>query len=164
MRVDVGAAHLAAALVALPCGLAVLVRRKGGARHVLLGRAYVALMAVVALPVLFLYDISGRPGPFHVLAVISTLTTGLGWLLGHRAGGHRHVGAHATLMTWSWIGLVTAGVAQLANQRWPDASPWPVLLVVGVSTLVGLVAVPRWVARELRTRERVAAGRATVGR
>ncbi len=37
-------------------------------------------MLAVAVPVLFVYDITGGPGPFHALAVVSLLTTALGWL------------------------------------------------------------------------------------
>ena len=36
------------------------------------------------------------------------------------------VGAHATFMARSWIGVLTAGLAQLANRQRPEESPWPV--------------------------------------
>jgi len=147
-----------AASAALPLGLAVLLRRKGDARHVALGRVYVATMIAVALPVLFVYDITGRPGAFHVLAVVSLVTTGLGWLSGRRGHSRGSLVAHASFMTWSWIGVVTAGLAQLANQQWPERSPWPVLVVVGVATAVGAVVVPRSVARSAVVRARAAAG------
>lgn len=154
---DLGTAHVVAASVALALGLIVLARRKGDIWHVRLGRLYVATMLVVALPVLFVYDITGRPGPFHVLAVVSLFTTALGWLHVRRRG-HTGLGvvAHATFMAWSWIGVLTAGLAQLANHEWPELSPWPVLAVVAVATLTGAVAVPRFVAQaHVACRERV---------
>ena len=145
---DLGTVHVVAASIALALGLIVLARRKGDIWHVRLGRLYIATMLAVALPVLFVYDITGRPGPFHVLAVVSLLTTALGWLHVRRRG-HARFGlvAHATFMAWSWIGVITAGLAQLANHGWPEKWPWPVLVVVGVATLTGAVAVPRFVSQ-----------------
>jgi hypothetical protein len=57
-------------------------------------------------------------------------------------------------MSWSFLGLLTAGLAQGANAAWPARSPWPVLLVVAVLTLLGLVLVPRWVAWSTRQLQR----------
>lgn len=148
---DLGTAHVAAAAAALVLGLAVLARRKGDRWHVGLGRVYVVAMLAVSVPVLFVYEMTGGPGPFHVLAVVSLLTTGLGWAAVRRRGPARsRVVAHGTLMVWSWIGVVTAGLAQLANHAWPQASPWPVLAVVAGATALGALAVPRFVARMSR--------------
>lgn len=145
---DLGTAHVVAASVALTLGLVVLVRRKGDSWHVRLGRLYVVVILAVAVPVLFVYNITGRPGPFHVLAVVSLVTTALGWLSVRRGGrSRRGVAAHATFMAWSWVGVLTAGLAQAADHQWPEESPWPVLAVVGLATLTGAVAVPRLVSR-----------------
>jgi uncharacterized membrane protein len=151
--VDLGTIHVGAATVALALGAAVIGRRKGDAWHVRLGRLYVAAMLAVAVPVLFVYDITGGPGVFHALAVVSLCTTSLGWLAVRRRGRSRPgVVAHATFMAWSWIGVVTAGSAQLANHAWPEQSPWPVLVVVGAATLAGALAVPPLVSRALLVR------------
>lgn len=150
---DVGGAHVAAACVAMAVGLAGLARRKGDAWHTAPGRFYLASILVVNLSVLALYEDTGRPGPFHLLAVVSIVTTGLGWLSLQGRGrvrGGRAVQAHASFMTWSWIGVVTAGLAQFVNREWPEQSPWPVLTVVAIATATGAVCVPRFVTRELR--------------
>ena len=150
---DLGAIHVVAASVALGLGLVVLLRSKGDARHVRLGRLYVAAMFAVAVPVLFVYDITGGPGVFHALAVVSLITTSLGWLSVRRRGRSRAgVAAHATFMVWSWTGVVTAGLAQLANHTWPEQSPWPVVIVVVMATLAGAVVVPPFVSRGLPVR------------
>jgi hypothetical protein len=65
---------------------------------------------------LFVYDETGRLGAVHVLAVVSLVTTGLGWLSLRRRP--RSVGAHAAYMTWSWVGVVAAGLAQFANRNY----------------------------------------------
>ena len=153
---DWGGLHIAAACAALVIGPVVLVRRKGGRLHVALGRVFVALLLLANVPVLFLYEATGRPGPFHVLAVVSLATTGLGWLSVRRASQGTRSGlgieAHAALMTWSWIGVATAGLGQLANRQWPEQSPWPVLVVVGLASAVGLTLVPRYVSGQLTHR------------
>lgn len=151
---DLGVTHVVGASAALTLGLCVLVRRKGGRGHRALGRAYLGAMTAVNVPALFLYQTSGGPGPFHVLAVVSVLTTGAGWW-SVRGGGARAdaVRRHAELMTWSWIGVATAGIAQLANRVSPDQAPWPVLTVVSASTALGLTLVPRLVSRQLRRRD-----------
>ena len=153
---DLGGLHIAAACATLVIGPVVLVGRKGGTLHVALGRVFVALLLLVNVPVLFLYEATGRPGPFHVLAVVSLATTGLGWLSVRRASRGARSGArieaHAVLMTWSWIGVVTAGLAQLANRQWPEQSPWPVLVVVGLASAVGVTQVPRYVTGQLTPR------------
>jgi uncharacterized membrane protein len=153
--VGLGGLHVAAACLALAVGLAVLVRRKGGAWHVAAGRVYLGAMLAVNLPVLLVYEQTGGPGAFHLLAVVSLVTTALGWA-GLRGWGPPSVGRHAAFMTWSFIGVATAGLAQLANQQLPARSPWPVLAVVAVTTALGLLVVPRYVARQLRRRARAA--------
>lgn len=108
-------------------------------------------MIIVNFSVLGRYDASGQPGPFHALAVISIVTTALGWLLLRRQGPrNRAVEAHASFMTWSLIGVVTAGLAQGATYSWPAHSPWPVVMVIGASVATGLIFVPRLVSRQLR--------------
>lgn len=158
---ELGGLHVVAACTALTVGLAVLLRRKGGSWHVWLGRAYLAAMLVVNVPVLFLQDATGGPGAFHALAVVSLVTTALGWwsLRGARRA-RRSTQAHASFMTWSWIGVASAGLAQLGNQQWPEQSPWPVVSVVAASTVIGLVVVPPYVSRQLRLRLHGRAGAA----
>jgi uncharacterized membrane protein len=145
-----GAVHVAAACVALLLGVVALVRRKGDPGHVALGRVYLVAMLLVNLPALMLYRGTGRPGPFHVLAVVSLTTTLLG-LLSIRRGRRdaRAVAAHAALMSWSWIGVATAGVAQWAHHQMPNQAPWPVALTVGFATVIGLVSVRRYTAQQL---------------
>lgn len=150
---DLSGAHVAAAAAALTLGAVVLLRRKGDAAHLALGRVYLAAMIAVNLPVFFLYDATGRPGPFHLLAAVSVLTTALGWL-SLRGARRSRIEAHAAFMTWSWVGVATAGLAQAANRQWPELSPWPVAAVVGSATALGLILVPRYVAHALERRSR----------
>lgn len=144
----VGTVHVVTAAIAIALGIAIFIRRKGDHHHRALGLWYVAAMMVVNLSVIRKFDGSARPGAFHMLGVISILTTALGWLpLRKQRRDNRAVQAHASFMTWSWIGAATAGLAQAANQLWPQHSPWPVTLVIAVATATGLMCVPRFVSR-----------------
>ena len=147
-----GRVHVITAGIAIALGLVVLFRgRKGDRWHRAAGTLYLGAMLVVNLTALSTLDGSQRPGAFHALAVISIGTTGAGWLWLKMPGcRNRAIGAHASFMTWSCIGVVTAGLAQAAHRMWPHYSPWPVVLVIGVTTAAGLVCVPRVVSRQLR--------------
>ena len=140
-RVSTGPIHVAAAVAALVLGGAILRAPKGTRRHVALGRGFVAVMGV-QLTAAFATREETTFGPFHVLAVVSTLTVGAGWLTYRVAGrGSDAVRAHGMFMIWAYAGLVAAGAAQLANNGLPDAAPWPVVLtsLVVLGTTAGLV-------------------------
>jgi uncharacterized membrane protein len=153
--------HIGAACVALAVGTAVLASRKGTPRHAVLGRLYLAAMLTVNIPVLFVYDTTGAPGVFHVLAVVSLVTTALGWSALHRRP--RRVRAHAAFMTWSWLGVVTAGLAQFANREIPQQAPLPVVAVIVLTTGIGVLGIPRFVALQQR-RTPTAEARSSTGR
>ena len=144
--------HVVAAVAVLPLGAAVLLAAKGTGTHVALGRLYVVGMLLVSLPALLVYDITGRPGLFHVLAVVSLVTLGLGWVFAPSRGTspvRAGMRVHATFMSWSFIGLVTAGLAQLANSLLHEWTPWPVVGVLATSTVAGLLWLPGALTRTI---------------
>ncbi|MBM3510775.1 MAG: hypothetical protein FJX61_11665 [Alphaproteobacteria bacterium] len=65
------ALHLAAALIALPLGIVMLIRTKGTASHKALGRVWVGVMAVTAASSFGIEAITGGRGfsAIHLLAV-----------------------------------------------------------------------------------------------
>jgi uncharacterized membrane protein len=129
--------HITSALLALALGAFVIAQRKGTRRHVLVGRCYGISLLVVNGAALLGYAVHGRWGPFHTLALISIATLGAGLLpfvLGRR--GPRDVERHAYFMAWSYVGLVGAGVSQLATKTLA-MGPWlsvalPSMLVVAI--------------------------------
>ena len=146
-----GRVHVVTACIAIVLGIAVLIRRKGDGWHRSVGYLYIAAIIVVNFSALGRVDDSGRPGPFHALAIISIVTTALGWRsLKFRSRRNRNLEAHASFMTWSVIGVVTAGLAQAGNLQWTRYSPWPVMLVIPVATAAGLACVPRFVSHQFR--------------
>ena len=133
-----GTLHIIAATLALLAGLAVFGRPKGSRVHRRLGRWYAVLMVVANASALLTFEQTGEVGPFHVLAILSlaTVVAGLGFLFARRPAGAWR-GIHAYLMTWSWVGLLAAGLSQLATQGFPGRQG---LTVLGTSLSVCAVA------------------------
>ena len=67
--------HLVLAVLALALGTWLMVRRKGTPSHKMLGRAWAAMMAVVAISSFWITGING-PGKFSVIHLLSVFTLG----------------------------------------------------------------------------------------
>lgn len=134
-----GPLHVAAAVCAVLIGAWVLQRSKGTWLHVRAGRVYGASMLLVNVAALATSDQTGRLGAFHILAMVSLLTVGAGWgsMLFSRSRAVSDLARHAYFMTWSYIGLTAAGIAQLASLAWPQWEPWPVIVSSGLVISVG---------------------------
>lgn len=122
------------ALVALASGAWVLLRRKGGRSHRQAGSVFAGSMVGLNVTALFIYDLTGSPGPFHVLSVVSLV----GVVVGVAHARLRKPQAswrplHAHWMAWSYIGLLAAAASE-ATTRIPE-SPF-VWMVVGSSGAV----------------------------
>lgn len=108
------ALHLSAALGALLLGALVLARRKGTASHKVLGRIWVAAMAVVALSSFWLLDIGkGSFSLIHLLSLWTLVSLAAAvWFI--RRGNVR---AHKSFMVGTFLGLAGAGLGALAPGR-----------------------------------------------
>jgi uncharacterized membrane protein len=132
-----GLAHSLVGLAALAFGLLVLVRPKGGASHRLWGSFYVVAMVLLNASALAIYDFTGSFNTFHVFALVSLATVIAGWtpaLLRRPAG--RWYANHAAFMTWSYVGLVAAFVAEIATRIPAFGSGLWFGAAVGGSTMV----------------------------
>ena len=140
-----GLVHFLAAIAALLLGAATLLATKGSHRHVWLGRAYAGAMGVLLVAAFVTYEVDGNFGPFHVMAIFSSLTLVAGLLpywTGHR--GSDAIRIHANFMAWSYIGLVAAGASQLVTHT-VSGPAWVAVLVTSVLIVaVGVVLVRRW--------------------
>ena len=145
-----GAAHIAAALIALIVGPIVFVRPKGTRAHRMTGGVYVLALLVVNLMGLLIF----RDGisVFHLLAGISlaTLAAGLIPMLSGRRSALT-ITFHAHLLCWSYAGLLAAAAGQ-AVAAIPTKSLSPTVAIIAVLACVGTaieVVVPRTLSRYL---------------
>lgn len=136
--------HVAAAVTALVLGAVVVLRPKGVGAHRGLGIAYAIALVVVDVAALSVHR-EATFGPFHVLAVISLITLGVGitpLALGSRTP--TALATHAYCMTWSYAGLLAAGTGQLAATFARDGGPRLVLpAIFGVLIVSGVVIFTR---------------------
>jgi len=120
-----GLVHTIAATLAVLLGPAVFLRRKGDAPHRRLGYAYVASMTTLNVTSLFITDLFGGWGPFHVGALVSLATLAAGFVPAFlRRPRRTWLEWHYMGMCWSYVGLAAAGLAE-ALTRLP--SVWPAL-------------------------------------
>ena len=159
---SLGAAHFAAALAALALGALVLLGRKGTPAHRALGASYVTAMALVNLTALGIWQLTGRLGPFHALALASLAT--VAW--GFAAALRRRPGwllRHYHSMAWSYVGLLAAASAEAAI-RVPaiagaiTSASRATALGLGLAALfllLGFLIVPRLAARAVGSLGRV---------
>lgn len=128
--------HVVLAIVCLLVGAAVLSRRKGGHTHRVLGYAYSAALLLVNVSALSAYGESGVPGPFHAMAVVSLVTLSAGFIpaMLRRPRGW-WLELHAYFMSWSYVGLVAAGVSQLATQ-YSSLPPFLAVVMPSVALVV----------------------------
>jgi uncharacterized membrane protein len=128
-----GAVHLTSAIASLGTGAAVLLlTTKGSRRHRLAGWAYAVSMLVLNITALMIYRLFGGFGPFHVAAIVSMVTLVLGIvsaIQARRARGRRDpatrarwVERHYYWMTYSYVGLAAAAVAEIVT-RFPATRP-----------------------------------------
>jgi uncharacterized membrane protein len=121
-----GTVHFVASLVAFASGAWVLLTRKGTRWHRTIGHAYAWSMIVVVITSFALFTLTGRITPFHIAAVIAgvTLAFGLATVLWRRPR-KGWIEAHATWMSWSYIGLAAASAPASAAPSTPRSPAHP---------------------------------------
>jgi uncharacterized membrane protein len=107
--------HLATVLPALPLGLYVFLSRKGGARHRLLGRIWMALMAITAVAALFIRHLNdGAFSYIHIASVVTLVSIPLAI----RAARRRRIAEHrAHLLSMFFGALLVSGVLSFLPGR-----------------------------------------------
>lgn len=133
-------------MTAIGIGAVMLATRKGTRRHRLLGRVFLGCMLIVNVAALAIYNIDGGWTVFHWLAVASLALLAGGmiplWL--RRPQGNWMV-LHSSLMTGAYIGLVTAGIAQVAGYLTAAQGSWGVWPAIVVVFAVGGMLSARYI-------------------
>lgn len=113
----IGYVHLAASLLALGLGTLVLYLPKRTRRHTLLGYGYFAAMVILLGTAFMIYNLYGRFGLFHIMALISSATLLGGivpmWI---RWPAKNYFHYHVAFMYWSVIGLYAAFFAEVLTR------------------------------------------------
>ncbi|HEY0149405.1 MAG TPA: DUF2306 domain-containing protein [Allosphingosinicella sp.] len=104
--------HLGTVLPALPLGAYILISRKGGRLHRLLGRIWAGMMIVTAISSFWLRN-NGQLSLIHIFSVITLVSVPLAVLAILRGNVERHRRA----MLGTYIGLVVAGAFAFAPGR-----------------------------------------------
>jgi uncharacterized membrane protein len=146
----VGALHFSSAVIALLAGAGVLLYDKGTRLHVWTGRIYIAAMLSTNASTLAIYELLGRFGPFHVLALMSLLSVmaGLIPVLRKRPGWLQR---HAQFVLGSFVGLCAAAVAEVGSHMLA-LSFGPTVIISSTLVIVGGVIWMRvWLAERFNS-------------
>jgi uncharacterized membrane protein len=110
-----GVVHVAFAVIAMAAGGIVFLISKGTQLHRALGYVYVVSMLGLNVTALMIYRLFGGFSVFHYLALFSLLTVAAGFVPAYtkRPPGLWLV-RHYRAMSWSYVGLLAAAVAESA--------------------------------------------------
>jgi uncharacterized membrane protein len=117
----------------------VLLRRKGTRSHRRLGWTYVASMLALNGTALMIYRLFGGFGPFHAAAIASLVTVVAGAVSAYRRKPASWLERHYAWMTWSYVGLWAAAVAEVGT-RVPGFRFWWAVMV-GTFAVLGVGAI-----------------------
>ena len=105
--------------------------------HRVLGLGYLVSMVAVNVSALTIFRETGSVGPFHILAVVSLVTLGLGYNeVVRKRKTKGWLERHGIYMAFSYVGLVAAGASQFASNYLPVA---PLVGNLGASVLVFVI-------------------------
>jgi uncharacterized membrane protein len=138
-----GIVHTAFATLAILFGVVVLLLRKGGSRHRVLGWAYVISMAVMLSTAFMIYRLTGAFGPFHAAAVLALVPLVAGVLAARQRPRGRWLRRHYFAMTYSYVGLLAAAAAESTTRLRLLSFWWAVLLASLAVFALGALLITR---------------------
>ena len=147
----VGRLHVAAAIISVSSGLAILFVAKGSMPHRRLGWIYLSSMVALNVTALSLFRLTGRFGPFHAAALVSICTLIAGSLpVLVRRPKSSWLELHAHFMAWSYIGLIAAFASEIAV-RWAQLPIWQASAICSAAVIfVGAILVAYRMGRTLK--------------
>ncbi|MGB5941545.1 MAG: DUF2306 domain-containing protein [Leeuwenhoekiella sp.] len=135
--------HSIFSVIALFAGSVVLLKPKGTPFHVKTGYTYVLSMLILLATSFFIFDLFNAFGAYHVMAIISFITLGLGMYFPLFARNKKNWAIqHYMWMSYSYVGLVMAGGSHLFGLvDWPS---WLSIVVFwGLPYVVGSILIFR---------------------
>lgn len=120
--------HIANSTLALLFGFCIFLVSKGTRSHKLFGYGFVISMALLNISAVFIYNLTGRMGPFHIAAVFSFITLVAGFLpVWRKKPAKLWLEYHYQFMCWCYAGLVAAAFSEIST-RLPSSPFWPVVI------------------------------------
>jgi uncharacterized membrane protein len=152
----IGIVHLIFSLLAILFGAVVVMLPKGTRWHRTWGHGYVWTMVGVVATALAMYNLTGRVTPFHFAAAAAggTLLAGM-WTVLRRRPRKAWILVHATWMSWSYVGLLAALVAESLT-RWvmpalegalDRSALWPAFWTLVALGSLAAIGVGAWLIR-----------------
>ncbi|MFN7139976.1 MAG: DUF2306 domain-containing protein [Limisphaerales bacterium] len=112
-----GLVHTIAAFAALLLGAWVFLRPKFGIQHRVAGYAYTVAMVTLIITALLIYRLTGRFNLLHFFALVSTVTLVRALYFAFtRKPADKWLERHHFWMSWSYIGLFAAFIAETATR------------------------------------------------
>lgn len=141
---SIGWIHVVASVAAVVFGTQVLVSKKGTRAHQRTGYIYAASMIVVNLTAFLIYRLFGGFGPFHIAAVVSSLTLLAGMVpILMRARFKNWFVLHMSFMYYSVIGLYAALASEIIVRIPGIRFWWSVMGATMQVMLIGILAFNR---------------------
>ena len=165
-----GLIHTLAASIAILVGAVVFLRPKGGVWHRRLGYVYSLCMLIVIVTSFAIYRLTGRFNFLHGAAIASSISVGFGF--GHaflRKPKEMWYPFHFSWMSWSFIGLLAALVAEISTRialpfivaRFGRSHMVGFWCVVGVATLLVVLVGARLVNKHSPLRKKTEPNQST---
>lgn len=148
----IGWLHIIFSLASLWFGTVILIKNKGTLSHKRIGYLYAVAMLGVNTTAFLIYHLFGRFGPFHIAAVISSLTL----LAGMIPVIFRHeikswFSLHMSFMYYSVIGLYAAFASELIVRLPGIRFWWSVMLATMLVMLAGVIFFRKYSTRWYET-------------
>ena len=142
--------HTGAAILAILCGLLVLLLEKGTATHKMIGKIYATVILALCTFSVFIHEINGGFSIFHLISIQATVfvVAGLVPLFLRDRLEYWYVW-HLRFMLYSYVTLVVTGVAQAFEYLPLESDLLNAVVFLQAPALIGWAliefrGVPRW--------------------
>ena len=131
-----GWVHFGSAILAMILGAVVVIKKKGTKFHVQVGYSYAAMMLILNITALMIYQLFGQFGPFHFAAVISLISIFGGLIPAYLKKPEKiWLEFHYEFMNWSVIGLYAAFWSETFSRFFRFAGFWVLVTTATAMTV-----------------------------
>jgi uncharacterized membrane protein len=128
--------HIVNSTLALFFGFCIFLIAKGTRSHKFFGYGYVVSMALLNISAMFIYNLTGHIGPFHIAAMFSFITLVAGFLPAwRRKPAKLWLEYHYQFMCWCYAGLVAAAVSEVLT-RLPSSPFWLAVAMASITIFI----------------------------